>query len=80
MIANRPNSAAVKYTYGPRIRAIFDQWYGLVHNTEQRAAAIVTTERLFLGQVTAVGWDSDRPVIWQISRSPRANVASTTAG
>jgi hypothetical protein len=29
---------------------------------------------------TAVGWDSDRLVIWQISRSPRANVASTTAG
>jgi hypothetical protein len=28
----------------------------------------------------AVGWDSDRLVIWQISRSPRANVASTTAG
>ena len=40
LIANRPSSAAVKYTYGPRIRAIFDKWYGLVHNTEQRAAAI----------------------------------------
>jgi hypothetical protein len=40
LIANRPSSAAVKYTYGPRIKAIFDKWYGLVHNTEQRAAAI----------------------------------------
>jgi len=49
LIANRPSSAAVKYTYGPRIKAIFDKWYGLVHNTEQRAAAIVTTERLVYG-------------------------------
>jgi hypothetical protein len=40
LIANRPRSAAVKCTYGPRIRAIFDKWYGLVHNTEQPAAAI----------------------------------------
>jgi hypothetical protein len=38
--ANRPRSAAVKYTYGPRIRASFDQCYGLVRNTEQRKAAI----------------------------------------
>jgi hypothetical protein len=30
--------------------------------------------------VTAAECDSDRLVIWQISRSPRANVASTTAG
>jgi hypothetical protein len=29
---------------------------------------------------TAVECDSDRLVIWQISRSPRANFASTTAG
>ena len=45
LIANRPNSAAVKCTYGPRIRAIFDKRYGLVHKTEQRAAATYLTER-----------------------------------
>ena len=45
LIANRPNSAAVKCTYGPRISAIFDKRYGLVHKTEQRAAATYLTER-----------------------------------
>jgi len=44
------------------------------------AAAIVTTERLVLGQAAAVGCDSDRLVTWQICRSPRPNVACTTAG
>jgi hypothetical protein len=45
LIANRPSSAAVKCTYGPRIRATFDKWYGLVHNTEQPAAAIRSCAR-----------------------------------
>jgi hypothetical protein len=55
LIANRPSSAAVKYTYGPRIIVIFDQWYGLVHKTEQRAAAIgskIVAESGF----TLTGW------------------------
>jgi hypothetical protein len=39
LIANRPSSAAVKCTYGPRIRASFHKLYGLVHKTEQPAAA-----------------------------------------
>jgi hypothetical protein len=42
LIANRPRSAAVKCAYGPKIRASFDKSYGLVHNTEQRAAASVS--------------------------------------
>ncbi len=29
----------MKCTYGPRIRAILEKWYGFVHNTEQPAAA-----------------------------------------
>lgn len=43
LIANRPRLAAVKCTYGPSIRAIFDKWYGLVHNTEQRVAASLSS-------------------------------------
>ena len=53
LIANRPSSAAVKYTYGPRIKAIFDKWYGLVHNTEQRAAAIFGTASLNFSEALA---------------------------
>jgi hypothetical protein len=40
LLANHPRSTAVKYTYAPRIRASFDQWYGFVRNTEQRKAAV----------------------------------------